>query len=219
MTRILRIKNIEYTFEINSGKIFNLVIENSYFFYKIITYFNAMDEDIVMVFDENKLKANKYLIFISDPLNLTFNNKKQLTFLYSELEKNEFGDDEKEKLSRINELLLELMNEIVIKSDQNIDFDNVIEIKDLLSLLNVKYKEVKENYLEYFMSFIKIFRSSSEIECFVIFNFLDLLSDEEIEILKKDLELNHISIINLGNKKRNCLENIIIDNDLCEFYS
>ena len=219
MTKILRIKNIEYVFEIESGKIYNLVIENSQFLYEIISYLNIMDEDTVMIFDENQLKASKYLIFITDPLNFGINSKKQLSFLYNELERNDFDDNKKEKLSIINELSLELMNEIVMNSNQNIEFDNIFEIKNFLSLLNVKYKESKENYIEYLISFINIVKSSSDIKCFIIYNFLDLLSDEDVLILKKELEFNHISLINLGNKHRNNIENIIIDRDLCEFYS
>lgn len=219
MTKILRIKNIEYAFEIESGKTYNLVIENSQFLYEVISYLNIMDEDVVMIFDEGQLKTSKYLIFITDPLNLGINSKKQLSFLYNELERNYFDDNKKEKLSIINELSLELMNEIVLDSNQHIEFDNIFEIKDFLSLLNVKYKENRESYLEYLMSFINIVKSSSDIKCFIIYNFLDLLNDEDILILKKELEFNHISLINLGNKRRNNIENIIIDRDLCEFYS
>lgn len=189
MTKILRIKNIEYVFEIESGKIYNLVIENSQFLYNVISYLNIMDEDTVMIFDENQLKASNYLIFITDPLNLDINSKKQLSFLYNELERNDFDDNKKEKLSIINEQSLELMNEIVMNSNQNIGFDNIFEIKDFLTLLNVKYKENRENYLEYLMSFISIVKSSSDIKCFIIYNFLDLLDDEDVLTLKKRIRI------------------------------
>ena len=92
---ILQFKGIEYKFLIGNGEIYNLKIENQHFLADILSWLQEMDEEKIMLFEIIFLDLQKYLLFLSDVINLDLNIKKQLTTLYTNIDKNIINDEQR----------------------------------------------------------------------------------------------------------------------------
>ena len=213
---ILQFKGIEYKFLIGNGEIYNLKIENQHFLADILSWLQEMDEEKIMLFDTIFLDLQKYLLFLSDVINLDLNIKKQLTTLYTNIDKNIIKDEQRIKLSVITEYISDLMKDITIDNNVELDYDASIDFKTLFSAINLRYKTEDQYYFHKLIYYLKATIDISKYKVFICYSLLDLLTDFEIDLLKELLEYNHLSLISIGNSSvRNGVKTIIVDSDLC----
>ena len=215
---IFKVKSSTQELTIEGGEIYNIKIENPHCLIEVLRSFNNYDEDYLFLYDNGKLlEPSKYILFISDVLNLELNIKKQLTALYTKIEKELINDAFRDKLNELNSKINELMMDITLESNIQLDYDEQIGFKDIFSLVNLRYFSYEKDFKNQFIYYCKATRDISKTRIIATYGLLDLLTNEEIVELKKELSYLHITIINIGNSiKENLDKIIIIDNDLCE---
>lgn len=212
----LKIKNVDYEFIIGNGEIYNIQILNPSYLYKFILSLRHLDEDFMFLYEKNLLDFSKHIVFIENVLNLQINNKKQITNLYQQIEKENINDDYRQKLAEINELVGQLMLDLSINSNIKLQYESLLDFKTLFSSIDLEYYENEDNFLENFLTYIKIVKEFGKINLIFTLNLFDYLNEQEIEKLKTELSFFHLSVINLGNSKQSIDKNIIIDEDLCQ---
>lgn len=218
--KFMKIKGIEKEFEIISGNIYDVNIENIPFFHQLFSAFLLEDIDVIHLSDNYVLSNNMdEILLISDVFSLNPNNKKILNVLYKKIE-HECSSEYQEFLQRKNEEFLGLLNNIAMDRNMSMDYDVELSLTDILSLYHFSFRMDNTNFFERLLNYIKANLEIKNIQIVVSFNLLPLLTEEEIILLKKEIEFLGITIINFNvsiNHSLKEVEHLTIDNDLCEF--
>ena len=89
-------------------------------------------------------------------------------------------------------------------------------------ILDVKLSEIDAELVENMNIVLHILRELTGNKLTVLVNFLDYLTEEEIEVFYRDLNYNKQSILLIERKwnriKRENEKIFIVDDDLCEIY-
>ncbi len=221
MSEMLKIRRIEKEFIIEPGKIFNINIENSRFYYHLLSSLLEYDEDVFIYSEEGKIKSlEKNCLIISNIFNLDANSKKILTSLYKRIANEIMTDEDKEKVIKVNDSILELLNKISLELNLDVDYSAEIDIQKILSIYDFSFKVNQEMPLDKVVTFIKANLEIGNYKFVISNNLLPLFNDNELEMLSKELELLGVSLINLTlvqTKRKHVIDSITIDDDLCEF--
>ncbi len=216
----LKIKGIQKEFEIVGGNIYNIDIESVNFYHQLLLSLSNEDSDnILMSNNYSPVEYNKETLFISDILSLNPNSKKILNSLYKKIQ-DQYFINTLDTVSNINESILSLLKEISMDLDIDIDYESDLTLSDILLLYKFSFREGDDNFLGRFVTFIKANLEVKNISLIISLNLLPILKEEEIILLKKELEMLGICLINFNIRIKHCLsgvEYITIDNDLCEF--
>ncbi len=216
----IKIKGIEKEFEIISGNIYDINIENIPFYHQLFTAFLLEDSEMIHVSDNYVLLDNMdEILFIKDAFSLDPNNKKILNALYKKIQ-NECSSKYQELLQRKNEDFLDLLNQIAMDRNMSMDYDAELSLTDILSLYHFSFRTDDENYFDRLINYIKANLEIKNIHIMVSFNLLPLLKEEEIVLLKREIEFLGITILNFNisiNHSVKDIEHLTIDKDLCEF--
>ena len=215
----LKIKGIEEIMSIIPGESIQLVIENSNLFYSISKDLISLDEDDVILY-ENKILSNaKYILIITDLLNLDPNTKKILTSNYKYVENITKNTKLVNKLIELNTNILEIIGEISENFNNSVTYNNQITVTELLEIYNFKFEFDNLNFVDTFTSYVKAMSLAINYKIIVTYDIQNYISNDEFQLLNKDLGYLGITLINLCSIKSNLTykTTILIDNDLCEF--
>ncbi len=177
-------------------------------------YYNT--NEYIIFSEDNQVIDNKNILRIDSPLNLEINNKKSLTLLYKNLSK-QLTTEQLDKFSEIQKMIFELIEDISFESTQELITDELIEPVNIFNLVKLCYKEpTKENYLETLILYLKIQREISDYKLIITFGLQRILDDNEIKLLKSELELLSINLVDieLVNKNKTNID-YLIDDDWC----
>ncbi len=219
--KLLKIKNIEKDFVHIAGKIYNIEIENLNFYHQLI-FSILYNEKNLFSYSENYVENDleKNILTILNPLDIDANNKKMLNNLYKKIQANFISINEIDDIENINAKILSLLTKLSLNMNLPMNFETELDILKILNLYKFSFQEDIENYLQKLVIFIKANLEIFSYNFIISFNLLSLLSNLEIENLKKELELLELTLvnINLSNKiKSENIDFITIDKDLCEF--
>lgn len=218
--KYMKVKGIEKEFKIISGNIYDVNIENIPFYHQLFSAFLLEDVDVIHLSDNYVLSDNMdEILLVSDVFSLNPNNKKILNTLYKKIQ-NECSSEYQEFIQRKNEEFLGLLNNIAMDRNMSMDYDTELSLIDILSLYHFSFRTDNENFFEKLINYIKANLEIKNVQILVSFNLLPLLTEEEIIILKKEIEFLGITIINFNvsiNHSLKEVEHLTIDNDLCEF--
>lgn len=217
----LKIKGISHLFIIEPGNIENIVIENAKFYYKIIYSLINNDNDYLIFSVNNAIKdLDKNSLLITSPFELNPNSKKILTALYKKIDKEKHILKIDEELEQINCKIIKVLETISLDLNQKMDFNTEIDLSKLLSLYDFSFdNDCEEDLLNKLVFYIKANLEIKNIDIVFCFDILRFFSIEEIEILKHELELLNVSIVDISFAPRtdSIKKSIIIDEDYCEF--
>lgn len=202
-------KLLDYKFDIDK-EISIISIENP-ILYRSLSL--NIYENIIYSINDTIMDLNKHSLIILNPFNITLNETKLIKYLYKDLEK-ELVNNEAEDLSTVETYLLNIVEKLSINTNIPIDYSEIIDINKLLSSLNIKYKEC-ENYLETLVYYIKLTNEIYQNTIIISFGLLFLLEKKEIELLKKELKILNINLIDIQFNSQNNLKDVIIDDDWC----
>lgn len=219
--KLLKIKNIHKDFFIETGQVYNINIENLAYYHQLV-YSVLYNDASCFSYSENyeEKDLSKYALIILDPLNIDPNNKKILNGLYKKIQLQFFSEEDRRNLEDINSQVLNVLNQISLNMSLAMDYDTDLDIVKILNLYKFCFQNDTKNYLEKFVVFIKANLEVFSYSFIISFNLLSLLTKNEIEILKKELEYSNLSLINIQliqKIDKNIVETITIDDDLCEF--
>ena len=219
--KMLKIKGIEKNFVIDSGKIYNINIENSQYFNRLINGLIDLDEDI-FIFSENYELSNfsKNSLIIMDIFSLNPNSKKILTTLYNRIEKNYLSNEDKEHIYKINSDILNILEKISLELDVEVEYECDFDFVKILNSYQFRFKENGQTLLERLITFIKANLEIKSFDFIITINLLSMINEKDLEIMQKELELLQITLININSISKinkNIVDYTTIDDDLCEF--
>ena len=199
-------ENISLKYGINS-----LTFENPAIYRDV--YYNTL-ENIKILDGVNECTSSK-LIIIKDLLNLSINDKKNLTYLFklsNIVLKEKYESEYLNIIMNLKELLSNLTNSI----DLNIEFDEV-DTSKLFQAFNLKYSDENLNYIENVLSYISIINAINSPKLFITFNLMNYITEEEYKLLEKELLIKQIIILDISlNLIKNFSDNIFnVDDNYC----
>ena len=113
-----------------------------------------------------------------------------------------------------------MLENISLNLNLSVEYELDLDISKILSLYKFTFKEDQEDLKTKIITYIKANMEICNLSFVVMFNILQLLDDSDLELVQKELELLNISIINInfvGKSRRNSIDYLTIDDDLCEF--
>lgn len=212
-------------FELEENKVNVFIIEDPTVLVEVVYSLSEQcegQEGEFVLSEENKvLNISKNVSFVKEPFSIDCNNRKILTKLYQELERESItgveemqGDFYKSYISYITNLCQ--------KSDFLLTFVDKPELQDILKLAEVKIDVQTQSILEKVIEYIKISSNLFNQHIFVFLNLKLFLSEQEIEELYKECFYRkvHLILIEATYQMKRAEEKIcVIDKDKCVIYS
>ena len=206
----LFIDSIGKAFEVENG-IYQIIIKDPVIYRKIAL---DIDSEIILSVDDKTFELMKESIIIYDPINIDINDTKIIKSLYKLIEKRLHESFNKE-LFRLEEILFNLSEELVLSSNFEIDYDPQIDISKLLSSLGIKYK-ISSDYYTNLLQYLKINIELFSKKLFIIFGLSSLLNSKEMEMLNYELILLNASVVSISYSSiSNEKIELILDEDWC----
>lgn len=205
-------KKINYIQKLKEG--INFVnIENIKYFRDI--YLNLFEELLISFNDEEMSESSIYRI--NNCLDFDINDKKNINYLYKNLDK-EINLNFKNQLNNIINELSELIRESSINIGIAYDYDDSISLDKLFQSLSVKYAE-DDNFDINFITNILNLNNFYDFKLFITFNLETFFDKNEISVLNKELLKQGIIILNISSIKNYKIDQeltpLFIDEDLC----
>ncbi|MBS5853123.1 MAG: type II-A CRISPR-associated protein Csn2 [Staphylococcus sp.] len=137
------------------------------------------------------------ILFIKDPMNIDINNKKILTALYKKII--QYIDlNLKEHISLIENEIFKLLDELIYQTNYELYYDGEIDINKILGMYQLSLKQNKDNnYLEFLVNYIKLNIELNDSSLIISFGLIKILTKNELELLKKELKLLNISLVDI----------------------
>lgn len=219
----LKIGYVETVISYNdSESIKTLSISNLHIYYQIYLLFKSGYEDsFYLTINNSKKVFFKNVSIISDIFQLTENDKNNLKQLYSNVDKN-LSTKQSNLVSQIDTLAGELMFDISLNSNKKMEYEVKIKPSDILSLYRFRFSE--DNNKSFFMLFLNYLKCLKEIKnsiLIITFDFLHYFDNYHINLLKEELLLYDIKLLDIrfmdAKKVIENIDDIFIDNDFCEY--
>ena len=178
--------------------------------------FNLFNE---LIYSENDviLDLNKCSLIIYNPFQISLNEKKLITGMYKELEKN-IKDDEKKIIQKIEEYSFNLFDDLSLNVDYQFEYNEEIDVGKLFQTFNIRFPEIDySNYLELLTNYMKLNSIFNKSKVIISFGLISLLNDEEALLLEKELAYNDLILLDIFYIDDNVNENkdLFIDDDWC----
>lgn len=190
-----------------------IIIEDSIIYRNIV--FNEI-YNIILSENNTILDNKKSILYIINPLELDINDKKNLSLLYKELLIHT-NDEVKQIIGSIEKEILDLFEILSINSNCDLTFQEELDINKLFSIYQLSYSQKsKDAYLEYLLSYIKINTKVNNYKLIVSVGLLNLLNNEEIDLLEKELRILNIHLLDISAYSNRLIQSyLIIDKDQC----
>lgn len=178
-------------------------------------FFSNISERIIISNNDGAINIKKKCLIISDPFNIELNDKKIITELYK-LMKISMSDEQIKMLMEIESNMISLLEEVILAMDCNIDYGSDFDATKLFSLFQVCFKKVEyNNFLEFLIDYIKINIEIYDIDIVITNRLISILTEEEYQLLKKELILLECKVIDFEIKDNSINNDYLIDNDWC----
>lgn len=191
--------------------IFNINIESKNIYKDFI--FN-IEENVIL--SENNIElSDKYLEIIRNPFEIDINNTKLIKGLYKKFVTFLNEDEKMTKISEIERLIIDVIEDFKLTLDSNITMDD-LDYSKLLGAINLKFEEVhRDNFCDFLIGYFKIIADILNMKFVIAFNLFNFFDDNEIEKLEVELEALGIVILNINFVFKDIKSDLIIDNDYC----
>lgn len=197
-----------------------IVVENKRIFRKILLSFfdGSIEEQFTFSQDFKPFDFDKRGFFISNVLDLNFQNKKLTTKINSVMQQTAINEYSSELLT-IQTQLINLFD----KLNQDYDFEYnpnyEIDFPSILKLLQFNIDVSLRDLSELLVSYILLINKYLKFDLFVLHSIYDYFDYDEIEKIYKTLTPYHINILVITSSKPEHYSEFeelhIIDSDLC----
>lgn len=217
----VKIRGLEKNFVLEPGKIYNINIENRFYYQSFMRALMEEDSEFFLYFENGKeVPFMKRSLVINDLFNIDPNNKKTLTSLYKRINETVLQNTDAEDIQRINGSMLELLQKISFEMNMEMEYETDLDITKILSLYKFSFKRQSNNLLESVVTYIKANMEIMNLKILFMIHILPLLKEQDMELFQKELEFLNLTVIHIQpifDINRTFVENITIDNDFCEF--
>lgn len=202
-----------------------LVIENQKMFRNFITTLSdgiaGYDTELIISRNNNEIiSVEKCMELIFSPLYLDFRNKRIGNKLIESLSvtAKDLEDDFYQLAKEINRF----GTNISLQSDYEITFDEILHLSQLIKLLGFEIDINDLNVNERIIEYMHICNNLLGKEIFVFVGLKSYFTEEEMEMLLKDMAATKYNVLLIENVQRKYISKYerrrIIDNDFCEIY-
>ncbi len=215
--------DLELPIELSSEKVNVLVYEDPEKFYRysreLIKQSDGEDGGF-SIYDGNKEIGFKQVKVVYDYYNISLNEKKMQTALFSCLQK---IVDEKllTEFSSLQESIFRFFDKLNSESEFPIDYSVDTTMQTIFKNFGLRWTEDDtDNLLSALVSFVQLFARVAKIKCFVFIGLKSYLSEEQLSVFYNEIALEDISLLLIENKCGNKLANEIVtvcDKDFCQF--
>lgn len=206
--------------ELSNSKNPVLVIENKKIFRQALRSF--LDDTVEKLFtfsqDFKPFDFNKRGFFISNAIDLDFQNKKLVNKINSLMQKtavNECSED----LASIQTLLINLFDKLNKIYDFEYDSNFEIDYLSILKLFQFNIDTSSHDLPQLLISYIILLNKYLKFDLFVLHSLYDFFDNNELEGIYETLSLSHINILTLSSSKPRHISKFeeihILDPDLC----
>lgn len=173
-----------------------------------------IDENIIFSIDDTPVNYQTKALVITNPLELELNDKKTLTILYKKLAYR-VNENIQKKIIHIEQEIFDLIETISYESSYDLEYVDSFDLVKVLQMYQVTLQEVKKsNYLEFILTYIKTNCELNHYSIVISFGLTLLLTEEELKILKNELAIYQISIVDFYlNNNNPTIDYLTIDND------
>lgn len=206
--------------ELSNSKTPVLVIENKKIFRQALRSFldDTVEELFTFSQDFKPFDFNKRGFFISNAIDLDFQNKKLVNKINSLMQKtavNECGED----LASIQTLLINLFDKLNKMYDFEYDSNFEIDYSSILKLFQFNIDTSSYDLPQLLISYIILLNKYLKFDLFVLHSVYDFFDNNELEGIYETLSLSHINILILSSSKPRRISKFeeihILDPDLC----
>ena len=209
---------LNFESELSDEAITVLSVENVQAYRMIVCAFEngSIDEHIVFSSDFKPFEFYKKGIFISNPLNIGFVDKRFQNKINARLL--DFAN-ETEQVFKLKSTMLNFADDLVKMCDFNLTYDSEFDLMDFIKMMAFKVNTSDLSFSEVFVKFVLMMSEYLSVELFVVLNLHLCFTRSEIEHIFETLLLNHIVLISLNRIQPqqviNGEKHIVIDKDLC----
>lgn len=198
-------KTILYNLSISYGYN-NVIVEHKELFRKL--YYNTFEELIISELG-TEIPSSKISI-INNILDININEKKNITDLYKYLNKSlstKLIDDTNTFIIALKDYIDSIQNDF----NETLDYELEVDFNKLFQSINLRYF-LNNNFIIDLISYLKHMGSYKLI---ITFNLNNYLTEQEIEIINKELEISQITLLNISSNTNFKNTTLTIDKDLC----
>ena len=173
-----------------------------------------LDDNLILSINDSQVNFQTKSLIINNPLNIEINDKKTLTSLYKKLTYR-ISDNIRKQIVKVEKDIFDLIEMISMESECILEYSDSFDIVKILQMYQVAIKEVKkENFLEFILTYIKINFELNNYCIVLSVGLTQLLAEEEIIILKNELAINQICIVDFYFNNNNPQSDYLtIDNE------
>ena len=103
-----------------------------------------------------------------------------------------------EHILLIENEIFKLFDELSYQTNYDLNYDGEIDINKILGMYQLNLKENKNyNYLECLVNYIRLNVELNNYSLIISFGLIRVLTKKELELLKKELQLLNISIVDI----------------------
>lgn len=180
------------------------------------------EEGRFVLSEKNKeLDFGKKTDIVFNPLSVDVNARKILSKLYAELTNISKEEQMYVKTAELLHHIQEYMLELEQCTDYILEFDEEVDVLNLLKVANVHYETKDMDFLERLVQYIKILAAMAGIKVFVFVNLRSYLTDDQMQEMIKEMKYQNVQGLFIESQQKGCMEGVrqyIIDIDRCEIY-
>ena len=173
-----------------------------------------LEDSLIFSIDNVEKSLDIYALIIKNPYDIDLNEKKLLTAIYKKMS-SKFTDTQLSYIQKIEEYSFKLFDELLEEEDYHLDYNENVDINKLFSNYNISFPIMEySNYLELFFTYCKLNSVYNKTKIVITYGISNLLTEEELNLLKVDLDLNDIVLLDIifSNNEKKCFT---IDEDWC----
>ena len=222
----MKLVHLDYAIEIilEENKVQTLVVESPSAFRKLLWELESSGDECRWVLsDEGSiLPMEKKLEVIINPYSLDTNQRKFITQLYNLIEDDILETGILSKWNGLTGTIIDFMDNVSDVNSYEVVYNDDVNIKDFLKLLNVRFDNDKSSMIENIMEYVLLARQIFKIEIFAFVNLKSYLEKVEINLLLEKLLYEKIHVVLFESMDREALcdneDVIIMDCDYCVIY-
>lgn len=216
-------KNIEFEFQLDGTKTYQIVIENPLFMRSIIAGLVQSDCGYTSNFflyngNESVNLKNNFEV-ITDYFSIDFSNKKIISALTKRIMALESEETIYKMIENNNQGIIKLFDKINELLPVNIEYNYNLGISEYTKAVSVVPQKTYTNEIEKLDDYLKLISELLRVKVVFIVNISQIFTTDEISMLIKSCKYNKLPLIFIESRrfKNDNIDNTVtIDKDLCE---
>lgn len=169
--------------------------------------------------NDSIVDITKNVLIIYNLYEINLNDKKFLNALYKELE-HSINDEEKIMIQKLENIGFDLFDNLQLKTSLPFEYQEEVDISKVFTAFNIAFPKIDyQNYLELITNYFKIATVYLKTKFVISFGLLNLLTNDEIEILNKELSYVNLVLLDISyfpeNNNEKLKNDYVISDDWC----